>query len=115
VRTANRNRIGDYINAVNSEKAGIFPRGPAVLSTVDVDRETEIGETMMVGLRLVDRGVNAKEFLQRFGESLTDKFGRTIERLERQGLLEWTDGPVSSLRLTRGGRLLGNRVFREFI
>ncbi len=37
---------------------------------------------------------------------------QALEKLTRQGLLEWAG---EKLRLTQRGRLLGNRVFVEFI
>ncbi len=115
VRTANKNDIREYIQAVNAAKAGMFPRGPAVLTAIEIDEATEVGETMMVGLRLTARGVSARDFHQRFGKKLEEVFSEPIDRLEREGLLDWTEGPDSALRLTRRGRLFGNRVFREFI
>jgi oxygen-independent coproporphyrinogen III oxidase len=115
VRTANLNGIDAYIRAVRQGKAGVFPRGPANLTTFDIDEATEVGETMMVGLRLTERGVKAEDFQLRFGKSLAEVFARPIAKLEREGLVEWTKDPGSALRLTRRGRLFGNRVFREFI
>jgi oxygen-independent coproporphyrinogen-3 oxidase len=115
VRTANLNGIAEYIRAMRTEKSGVFPRGPAVKSATEIDEATEVGETMMVGLRLTERGVKARDFQMRFGKDLADVFARPIAKLEREGLLEWTQEPDSALRLTRRGRLFGNRVFREFI
>lgn len=92
-----------------------FPRTPATQSITAVEREAEIGETMMMGLRLVQEGVSDLRFKQRFGQSLEDVFAEPIARLIRQGLLEWSPGEERSLRLTQRGYLLGNRVFLEFI
>jgi len=39
-------------------------------------------------------------------------FGKEIQKLTGQGLLEVTGGKV---RLTKSGRLLGNRAFMEFV
>lgn len=90
----------------------VFPRTPATQTAQKIDRTAEIGETMMMGLRLVQEGVSAEVFRQRFGQPLDELFGRQIERLIQLGLLEWSD---ARLRLTQRGRLLGNRVFVEFI
>jgi oxygen-independent coproporphyrinogen-3 oxidase len=92
-----------------------FPRTPATQSAQDIDRAAEIGETMMMGLRLVREGVRDESFRQRFGQGLAQVFGPQIERLQGQGLLEWAGAQGDTLRLTRFGRLLGNRVFVEFI
>ncbi len=93
----------------------VFPITPATQSFQQVDREAEIGETMMTGLRLVEEGVSDAAFRQRFGESLREVFPAQIERLLRLGLLEWAGEEGDCLRLTRRGRLLGNQVFVEFI
>ena len=73
-------------------------------------------ETMMVGLRLMQEGVAEQRFVQRFGVSMLDVFAEPIERLTRQGLLEWVSiQGQSRLRLTRRAWLIGNRVFAEFV
>lgn len=69
----------------------------------------------MMGLRLVQEGVSQGRFESCFGRSIEAVFGVEIERLARQGLVEWTDFPEKVLRLTKGGVLLGNRVFQEFV
>jgi oxygen-independent coproporphyrinogen-3 oxidase len=91
---------------------GDFPAGPATRRLLPVDRRTEMQETMMVGLRLVEEGVSAQVFETRFGESLTSAFSKEIDGLVRSGLLEWAG---ERLRLTPRGRMLGNRVFSEFV
>jgi oxygen-independent coproporphyrinogen-3 oxidase len=80
-----------------------------------IDRETEMGETMMMGLRLTEEGVSSKRFEARFGVSLEAAFDKPIRDLQRAGLLEWAGDAGEVLRLTQRGRLLGNRVFMEFI
>jgi len=77
----------------------------------DISRELEIGETMMLGLRLAE-GVSDEVFETRFGTSLAEVFSEELEDLQALGLLRW-DGSVA--RLTQRGRLLGNRVFERFI
>lgn len=90
----------------------VFPRTPATQTIQPIDRAAEIGETMMMGLRLTQEGVSAEVFRQRFSQPLEELFGNQIQRLIHLGLLEWSD---ARLRLTRRGRLVGNRVFVEFI
>lgn len=96
-------------------ETGKFPHTPATQSMIRIDQQDEIGETMMMGLRLTEEGVSAAGFYQRFGKNLDEIFATPIQRLQDQGLLEWSGGKMNSLRLTAKGRLLGNRVFREFI
>lgn len=115
MRTINVGGIRPFIQRCTAPPAAIaFPAGPAARRTIPVDRYTEMQETMMVGLRLPQEGVSAREFARRFGEPLVEVFGGEIDRLLRLGLLEWVEnGDV--LRLTRRGCLLGNQVFMQFV
>ncbi len=72
----------------------------------------EMGETMMMGLRLLEEGVGWKRFSERFGLELRQCFGREVDELEELGLIEIDPGRV---RLTRRGHLLGNQVFARFL
>jgi oxygen-independent coproporphyrinogen-3 oxidase len=92
-----------------------FPQSTATQTVARVDRQAEIAETMMMGLRLVEEGISDGAFQARFSLSLRQVFGPQIERLLRLGLLEWAGHDGQTLRLTQQGRLLGNQVFMEFI
>jgi oxygen-independent coproporphyrinogen III oxidase len=116
VRTANVLAIPVYIRRLHAGAAvARYPVGPATVSFERIDRWTEMQETMMVGLRLVDEGVSAGSFEQRFGESLRRAFGAQIDQLITKGLLEWSGPNEELLRLSQRGHLLGNQVFMEFV
>ncbi|MCI0355341.1 MAG: coproporphyrinogen III oxidase family protein, partial [Acidobacteria bacterium] len=89
-----------------------FPFSPAVREKIPVTVDDEMGETMMLGLRLVGEGVSDQDFRARFGLGLADQYRRKLEELTKLQLLEWNG---ERARLTKPGRLLGNRVFREFV
>lgn len=114
VRTANVLAPKAYIQRCLEGAQGVFPRTPATVQVETVTPEAELGETMMMGLRLVEEGVSAGVFAQRFGRSLQDIYGQQIAKFVRLGLLEWTE-KEERLRLTRAGRLVGNQVFLEFL
>ncbi len=93
-----------------------FPVTQATQSFQQITREAEMGETMMMGLRLVDEGINESNFHRRFGVSLEMCYQKPIQQLIGIGLLEWFGTkPDRSLRLTQKGKLLGNQVFMEFV
>jgi len=94
-----------YIDAVES---GASPHS----NTEYLSPELQMGETMMLGLRLLDEGVTAEEFLIRHGVALSDRFGPQIDELAGMGLLDW-DG--RRLRLTARGTLLANDVCARFL
>ncbi len=76
-----------------------------------IDPRDEMAETMFMGLRLLE-GVSGARFRARFGVSIADVYGPEVERLQREGLVEWADG---SLRLTPRGLRLGNVVWAAFV
>jgi oxygen-independent coproporphyrinogen-3 oxidase len=97
--------VAEYIERVK--------RGESTVEFVEeIDDRLTMGETMMLGLRLVREGVAFQRFQQRHGRSMLDVFGAEIERLERLGLLERMSDRV---RLTREARLVGNQVFVAFL
>jgi len=99
-----------------SEPAEYIRRTGAELSPVagreHIDERLAMGETMMLGLRLVREGIADVAFERRFGHSLLGTFGREIADLERLGLLEREPDLV---RLSTQGLLLGNQAFAQFL
>lgn len=81
-----------------------------------LDRDTEMAEHMLLGLRLVQEGVDSAGFADRFGVALDERYGQEIRQGLEQGLLEWAATPGGShLRLTRRGRFLANQVMVQFM
>jgi oxygen-independent coproporphyrinogen-3 oxidase len=85
------------------------------LETHKVSAQEAREDFMMVGLRML-RGVRYEDFAAQFGAGKRpeDYFGRVLERLMEQGLLERTP-QADGYRLTRNGVLLGNEVFGAFL
>lgn len=71
-----------------------------------------MGETMMLGLRLLQEGVTFQRFAQLHGVQLDDIFARELQRLQQLGLLEIDEERV---RLTQRGLMIGNQVFGAFL
>lgn len=86
-------------------------RDGAVDMVEQIEAPMEMGETMMLGLRLTD-GISDTYFHTRFGQKLMDVFGAAIHQLEAIDLLQWNGDQLS---LTPRGRLLGNDVFQRFL
>jgi oxygen-independent coproporphyrinogen III oxidase len=117
-RTANVLAPKAYIQRCSSDEnlePSAFPRTAATQSATVIDRQAELSEFMIMGLRLVEEGVNDNVFQQRFGQPLGEIFGSQISRLVGLGLLEWAGDNGEILRLTPGARLVGNQVFLEFV
>ncbi len=104
VRYSNLLKPAEYIGRLRQGES-------AVATREEIGRELEIGETLMVGLRL-DRGIVFDEFQARFGVDVREIFRETIRQLQEWGLMETDE---SRLRLTPRGRLLSNQVLWRFL
>jgi oxygen-independent coproporphyrinogen-3 oxidase len=89
-----------------------FPKTPAVSKAVPVDRETEISETLMMGLRLTQEGIQRSAFRARFGVDVVDLHAATIKKYVDYDMMHCDD---EVLRLTKAGRLVSNVIISEFI
>lgn len=122
VRHANVSRPGEYLERMSGERheswardesgarhAGFFSN--AVTEAEQPSLPVQMGETMMMGLRLLE-GVSFQRFRERFGRELLEVYPKEVEALEREGLLSVS---AEGVRLTRRGLLLANRVFAAFL
>jgi oxygen-independent coproporphyrinogen-3 oxidase len=73
--------------------------------------EKEVGETMMLGLRL-KKGISNVRFFGRFGKRLQEFYSHLISKYEPSGLLKWED---DALHLTESGFMIANHVIQEFL
>ncbi|MBA2248043.1 MAG: radical SAM family heme chaperone HemW, partial [Chloroflexia bacterium] len=70
-------------------------RGDATASNSEtIEERTALGETMMLGLRLVQDGVDADAFGRRHEQTLDKAFGATIEELIELGMLQRNERSV---------------------
>ncbi len=93
-----------YIAAV--QKTGLAESGGET-----IDARIAAGEFVFLNLRLRE-GFARRDFQARFGQSLDDLFGREVEGLTGDGLLEEHHGRI---RLTERGLEMADSVFAEFI
>ncbi|GAJ99090.1 LOW QUALITY PROTEIN: radical SAM protein [Geomicrobium sp. JCM 19055] len=103
-RYQNIGPIPHYLKAIENEE----------LPTRKVDRiskNEQMEEEMFLGLRL-RKGVSQANFDRKYEVTMQSVYGEAIERLLRDGLVEWNG---DCLRLTERGQLLGNEVFAQFL
>jgi oxygen-independent coproporphyrinogen-3 oxidase len=114
MRTVNAMRPEVYIERLNSkvDTPLDFPKTPATIKVDPIDRDTELAETMFMGLRLLDEGLSMSNFEARYGVQVEDRFENEIKQLVRKGLLV-IDG--DRLKLTMQARLISNHVFQHFV
>ncbi|MBV9851584.1 MAG: radical SAM family heme chaperone HemW [Armatimonadetes bacterium] len=86
--------------------------GDLTFSSETLTREETMAETMMLGLRLTQEGVDCARFTARFGADPRDLYACEIETFVRRGLLEVCG---DHLRLTPRGVFLANDVMMAFI
>jgi len=113
-RYANIRSLEKYCRRMAADRRRVFPLSAAASSSRLRTPEQERRETMWLGLRLTEAGVERGAYMSRFGEDFYDRFRKEIDSGLADGLLEWR-GAERALRLTRRGRLLGNRAFLLFV
>lgn len=95
----NYNKFSEYFTALREEK---FP----VSGEEYIDREMEIAEYVIMGLRLID-GVNKNDFRNRFGQEIEDVYSDVIDEYVNQKLLLIED---NNIKFTDRGLDLSNIV-----
>lgn len=104
-RWSNRKPVPGYVKRMTAGQ-------PVIEMEEMLSPRVSMGETMMLGLRLVREGVPFAHFAALHGEDLRTVFAPEITRLQAQGLIELNEQRV---RLTESGLLVGNQVFAEFL
>jgi oxygen-independent coproporphyrinogen-3 oxidase len=92
--------------------AGIFPLTPAVADKHRVDEAEAMSDTVITQLRLLQEGLDMAAFARRFGRTLRQAYGETVDQLIEWGLLQERG---QRLLLTEQGWLLSNQVFYRFV
>jgi oxygen-independent coproporphyrinogen-3 oxidase len=85
---------------------------PAWSNVESLTPTVQMGETMMLGLRLLLDGIDASAFATRHNITLDEAFGATIAEMMTLGLMESTPHGV---RLTARGLMVANDVCSRFL
>ena len=104
--------VADYIARINMGEAGAYPMSPAVYGSDTISREMTMAESVILGLRLLEQGVNRAAFEQRYGCTLDEIFGDVIPPLVDLGMLR---DDTDALRLTERATLVSNQIFLRFL
>lgn len=96
--------IEEYISSLDN---GSFP----VSGEEVIDKNMEIAEYCILGLRLI-KGIDKKNFLDRFGINIKEIYGKIIERHVKDGLLYENENRIY---LTKRGLDLSNIVEIDFL
>ena len=86
--------------------------GGAVESVERLEPQMALGETLMLGLRLLEKGVNIRQIESRFRVSFMEVYGKTLSVLSGENLISVERGRIS---LTKKGLFLADTVILEFI
>lgn len=103
--------VPKYIDLLTQIMPADHPH-PSLAGEEKIDVALEMGETMIMGLRLLKQGLSIPEFEARFGVSMQTVYGSQITKLKSLNLLQETDG---RLFLRPQARLISNRVFLHFL
>lgn len=85
--------------------------GSAVQESEQLSTERSFRESVVIGLRLIE-GVSINNLLQRYGIDIIEFYGKTLQKLKRDGLLDWNE---THLFLTDYGLRYANRVMAELV
>jgi len=115
-RWSNTKLIQDYLESIAKKKQHSSFGHAAIAEHKLLSKMDIIKETMMMGLRLTEEGINTDEFKERFSLKIEDIYSDQIRKLLTLGLIEYrSTNQAKILRLTKRGRMVGNQVFLEFI
>ena len=78
----------------------------------EIEPSTSMGETMMLGLRLIEEGVPLARFHRRYGVDLRQVYADQLQRFIAMDLIMVDENRV---RLTRRGVMVGNQIFAAFL
>lgn len=104
-RWSNRKPVPGYVKRMLAGQ-------PVIDMEETLSARVSMGETMMLGLRLVREGVPFAHFAMLHDADLRTVFAPEIARLRAQGLIQLDEERVY---LTERGLLVGNQVFAEFL
>ncbi len=105
LRWSNRKPVPGYIKRINAaESVQEFQES--------IDVATSMGETMMLGLRLVQEGVERAPFLARYGVDVVDVYPAQVDRFVTMNMMTVD---AQRLRLTPRGLMVGNQIFAAFL
>jgi oxygen-independent coproporphyrinogen III oxidase len=112
VRYANISNPASYVSRIKSARPATFPFSSAHNDSIEIDRDTEMKETLLTGLRLTQYGISINDFLERFGVTPQEAFPEELAELEARHLIEQCDNRI---RLSPEGRFVSNWVFEKFV
>lgn len=100
----NFDKFKDYYSSLKDRR---FP----ILGEETIDKEMEIAEYLIMGLRLIE-GIDKKEFFNRFQLKVEDIYNELLIKYEKEGLL-YVDG--ERIRFTLKGLDLTNIVYVDLL
>lgn len=115
LRYSNVLGIRSYIKAFTTShpiKINRFPLTSAVHQIDELSSESSLQNALMVGLRLLQEGVNLEELKLKYGLDVREIYKKEIRNLHRDGLITLIG---DRMILTDRAKFIGNKVFSVFI
>ncbi len=101
-----------YLRRMETGAAGAYPLSAAVAAAHRPDEQEAMADTLITQLRLLQEGLDMGAFARRFGRSVREVYGETVDQLLAWGLLR---EKAERLYLSERGRFLSNQVFYRFV
>ncbi|MGO1370026.1 radical SAM family heme chaperone HemW [Senegalia sp. (in: firmicutes)] len=103
-RFGNTKNYIEYKESISNDKFAIY-------YSEDIDKETEMSEYIILGLRL-NKGISKKDFKEKYNIDLEERHKEALVRNEKNNLIK---NENDRIYLTKKGFDLSNIVFSEFI
>ncbi len=114
LRVANVTTIPEYVQKMGQVELWKDNYRPAAGTVAEIPVYEQMQDEMMLRFRLIEDGVDLRQFEEKFGESAQIIFSVQIDSLLEKGLIKY-DASRLKLTLTQRGILMGNQVFMEFV
>jgi oxygen-independent coproporphyrinogen-3 oxidase len=112
IRYWNVRPVSNYIDRLKSAKPSRYPLSPACDSSEPISEDQARVDTMILGLRLLDSGLERERFRQLHHVEIDEVFGPLITNLAQQGLLLEDNRRI---RLPEHTYLVSNQIFSRFM
>lgn len=104
-----------YIDGRRFTKSASFDdyfNGFILSEDIQLTNDDKMSEFVILGLRLINEGINTKEFKSRFNKDFFDVFGCMTDKFLKLGML---DIQGENIRLTDRGTYVSNAILCEFM
>ncbi|MEG0804881.1 MAG: radical SAM family heme chaperone HemW [Lachnospiraceae bacterium] len=95
----------------NTEDMKSYLTGETITKIEELSKESQMEEFFFLGLRMT-QGIKKEDFFKEFSESIEDRYGKVVEQLQENNLLQVSEEGIC---FTEYGRDISNYVLAQFL